>query len=99
MTDLTVAKNIIAQLGGQQFVLMTGCDKFVGDDNSVAFALRRNSSGGNHMKITLDPSDTYSIKIIRVTSRSIKTVHEESDVYCDQLANRFETLTGLYTHL
>lgn len=99
MTDLTVANTILAQLGGTRFAMMTGSENFIGSENSIGFKLKRNSSGGNHMKITLDASDTYTITIRRITTRSIKIVHEESDVYCDQLVNRFESLTGMYTSL
>jgi hypothetical protein len=52
-----------------------------------------------HVKIILDPSDTYTVKFIRVHGTKITTVSEHSDIYCDMLVELFENETGLYTHL
>jgi hypothetical protein len=42
MTDLTVAKTILAQLGGERFVMMTGATNFVGGADSLAFRVGSN---------------------------------------------------------
>lgn len=44
MSDLTVAQTILEQLGGREFVLLTGSRSFVGGDNFLSFALSPNKS-------------------------------------------------------
>ena len=41
MTDMTVAKTILAQLGGSRFVAMTGARHMAGDATSLSFGLPR----------------------------------------------------------
>ena len=54
----------------------------------------------NALRITLDPSDTYTMKFFKINPRklTVDTVREIEDVYCDQLTEIFERETGLYLH-
>ncbi len=102
-TDMTVAKTILEQLGGNRFVAMTGSRNFVGDTNSLSFRVVHAKDGINACQIKLDPSDTYTVRFYRVGDRRTgykhtdKSVHE--DIYFDQLQELFTRVTGLYTHL
>jgi hypothetical protein len=103
MSNLDVAKIILEQLGGGRFIAMTGARNFVGDATSLTFRLPKAKDGINAVKITLDPSDTYTVRFFRVGDRRTnyaitdKSVHE--DIYADSLQELFTRKTGLYTHL
>ena len=100
---MTIATEILNQLGGSRFVAMTGAKHLAvtGTGNGLAFQLPRRfaKSGINAVRIELLPSDTYQVKFIKFTSTSIKTVAEYDGIYCDQLVDLFERETGLFTHL
>lgn len=97
----TVALEIFHQLGATRFIAMTGAKNCSDIGNGMAFQLPANLTKNriNAVKIVLDPSDTYTVKFIKCTTKEIKTVSEHSGIYCDQLVDLFEQQTGLYTHL
>lgn len=111
MSDLRVANEIRRQLGGARFDVMTGCNTYIGTENSLTMNLTRNASKANRLKITLTAMDTYDMEFYRFTamrwnSKKLcyndpkKTVVKEfSGVCCDQLQDLFTQVTGLYTHL
>ena len=110
MSDLRVANTILEQLGGAQFIVMTGSKNFVGDDNSLTMRLARNKSKANMLKITLTPMDDYTVEFYRYTSAHFTrnynwidekrvTVKKLDGVYFDQLQRIFEDVTGLYTRI
>jgi len=102
-TDLSVAKTILEQLGGNRFIVMTGCKNFVGSETALTFRIPRAKDGINACEIKLEPSDTYTVRFYRVGDRRTgykhtdKSVHE--DIYNDSLVELFERVTGLFTHL
>ncbi len=99
---MTVANTILEQLGGRRFIVMTGAKNLSGEKNSLTFKIPKAKSGITHVKVTLDPSDTYTVRFIkqaRAPSFAITTVKEYSDIYADQLRDLFEHTTGLYTRL
>ena len=103
MNTKQVAETILDQLGGNRFVAMTGAKNFVyGDKDGVPY-LSMKLPRGKHMTIKLDPSDTYTMELAKISTRNFtfkKTVIEESShVYCDMLQNEFTRMTGLYTYL
>ena len=60
MTDATVANTILSQIGGTgRLVAMTGAKHFTYSDNSLSFQFK-GSRKTNALRITLDPSDTYT---------------------------------------
>ena len=108
---MKVAETILQQLGGNRFVAMTGAKNFVADGNTLRMSLPRNASKANRLYITLDASDTYTMRFFHYSParlnrktytwsddkvKEIKTLH---DVYCDQLQEVFIAVTGMYTHL
>ena len=94
--DQSVAKEILRQLGGNMFATMTGAKGFLFSDNSLTFKVGRNSKSVTAVSITLDPSDTYTVKFFTRGGKEKATV---SDVYADNLRIVFTTHTGLETSL
>lgn len=103
---------ILEQLGGKQFVVITGV-KNIGysGDNNLRMDLPRNISRANRLIISLQPTDTYKMTFRRFTPEKfdIKTfswceskdviIKEFENIYCDQLQDIFTQTTGMYTTL
>ena len=99
-TDMTVAKTILEQLGGNKFRMMTGAKHFGARDNSLSMRIGRNSSNSNYLKITLDSMDTYDMKFCKLTRKfEEKSVTEYNNIYNDMLTDQFTAHTGMYTSL
>ena len=98
MTDMTVAKEILRQLGGNKFRVMTGAKNFVGDEKSLTFRFPRQNNT-THMQITLNSLDLYDIKFFKILRYEVKIIKEIAGVYNDQLQEIFESHTGLRTRL
>jgi len=95
MTDLTVAKTILDQLGGARFVAMTGAKDFVGSADGVTFKVGPNPKRVSQVRVTLMPADVYAMTFFRTG----KPPQIETDVYCNMLDAVFTEHTGLYTRL
>ena len=109
-----VALTILQQLGGKQFLILTGT-KATLDGSCLRLKLVKNKSGANRMDISLNSNDTYDIsayhylpykcsfnkKTCEFTERAEKTtlIEQIEDIYCDMLKDIFEQLTGLYITL
>lgn len=101
MSDLTVANEIIRQMGGQKrLAIMTGAHTFVADDNSVQFKFK-GSRKANICKVTLDLMDTYTFQLYQFNNRTFDCpkVYELEGAYNDMLKSLFESETGLYLSL
>ena len=99
-TDMTVAKTILEQLGGNKFRMMTGAKNFGARDNSLSMRIGRNSSNSNYLTITLNSMDTYDMKFCKLTRKfEEKSVTEYNNIYNDMLTDQFTAHTGLYTSL
>jgi len=94
-----VAQEILNQLGGHKFVVMTGAKNLVKDKNSLMFKLPRAKDGINYVKITLNGKDLYDVEFGRIQGVNYKVKKEFNDIYNDQLVDIFEKTTGLYTKL
>ena len=99
MSNLTVAKTILEQLGGNKFRMMTGAKHLAGDENSLSMRIGRNSSNSNYLKITLNSMDTYDMKFYRLWRFEEKSVTEYNNIYNDMLTDTFTAHTGMYTSL
>lgn len=97
MSSLAVAETILEQLGGRRFIAMTGAKYLCGDSTSLQFTLpaRFSAQGINKVKITLDPSDTYTVCFYKVRRAELVLVKEVEGVYCDILKDVFTRTTGL----
>ncbi len=96
---MSIAKEILRQLGGNRFIAMTGAKNFLDHGNALSFKIGRNSSRANKVKVTLDPDDTYTVEFGRFQKLEYKTLETKSGVYNDMLQSIFTAYTGLDTHL
>ena len=100
---MEIAINILAQLGGNKFRVMTGAKNFLGGEDHLQFSLPRGfaSKGINKVKVTLLPSDTYKVEFLKFVPKTldVKTIAAYEGVYCDDLQRIFTKETGLDTHL
>ena len=87
-----IAEEIVRQLGGRRFILMTGAYDFVTLDSGVRFKL----PNGVIVEILLEPTDTYRVRFLKATG---EVISEYEDIYNDQLQELFTRETGLKTHL
>jgi len=97
-----VAKTILEQLGGNKFVVMTGAKNFINWGNGLSFKLpgaEFAKQGINYVKITLDPSDTYTMEFGRTRGSEYKVINTHNNIYFDVLQEVFTRETGLETHL
>lgn len=106
MSDrLYVARTILAQLGGNRFVTMTGASEFKGDEQSLRFRLPRDpgyvKNGIDLVTIVLEPTDLYTMRTYKTQSNGDEPtlIDEEEMLYCDMLESLFTDLTGLNTRL
>jgi len=94
---MEIAKIIIEQLGGIHFRMLTGATRFLCGDTWLMFSLPSDltNNGIDAVKVTLTPADVYTVEVL-VRGVVIETIE---DVYCDQIRDLFEKVTGLYTSL
>lgn len=94
---LDVANTIRDQIGSRAFYMM-GAKNLLGSPDSLAFQIR-GSMNVNRISITLDPSDTYTVRFVRVRGLKVKEVATVENVYADALKPVIEKHTGLYLSL
>ena len=104
METKQIAETILQQLGGNQFVAMTGAKNFgyevrKNGNPSLSFKIGKNSANINHVRIELNSMDLYEIEFIKVRKLIPTIVKKYSGVYDDMLQTLFTNTTGLYTHL
>lgn len=98
MTDLTVAREILNQLGGNMFRMMVGAHSLVGSDNSLTVGFK-GSRKWNKVKIELTPMDVYKVTFYKIGPKTFKESTPHEEIYNDNLRELFERETGLYTSL
>ena len=94
----TTAKTILQQLGGNQFIMMTGAKHFATNGNNLSMKIARNRAG-NYFIVTLNGMDLYDLEFILVHGAKRTVKKEFKNVYFDELKDRFEEATGLYVTL
>jgi hypothetical protein len=95
-----VANTILAQLGGNRFVAMTGAKQFLSTKDGLRFSLpsRFAKDGINKIEISLTPWDTYNIKFYKVgpgPEYKVTKISEVDNTYADNLRNIISERTGL----
>lgn len=100
---MQVAQTILAQLGGQRFVVMTGARNLVSDAHCergcLSFKVGKNAKGVTHVRITLQADDLYRVETLKVRGMTITPVADVRGVYADKLRATFTAATGLDTSL
>jgi len=96
---MEIAQNILRQLGGNQFLAMTGAYNLLDIGSGLSFKLKQRSV--NYVKITLNAMDTYDVLFAKINTKSweVKEVAQFEGLYADQLRPTFTQVTGLYTKL
>jgi hypothetical protein len=104
---MAIANEIIRQLGGRKFTVMTGAKDYMAIENGLTFRIPDTlaKSHINRIRVILDPSDTYTVSFWNYRKQripgppSMKKIAEHSMVYHDQLQSIFTAETGLDTRL
>jgi uncharacterized lipoprotein YehR (DUF1307 family) len=99
---MTIAQTILAQLGGGVFCMMTGAKEMVASETALRIKIGRFAGvKTTHVKVTLDPCDTYTIETMRWNGRKLEmqAIDKMSGVYCTDLRRAFTSMTGLDTSL
>jgi hypothetical protein len=101
---MNVADIILAQLGGNRFIAMTGAKNFLQDKRNLQFDLPRGTTKNKatRVQVTLiTDKDTYTVDFHSWNGRKFEFKHVATieDVYADNLQTVFTQHTGLYTHL
>jgi hypothetical protein len=99
---MTIAQTILAQLGGNRFIAMTGA-KCSADTRALIVKLPRSAV----VVIELTPADLYKVKFGKLATMqqifkgadAVKWKSEHDNVYADSLRALFEENTGLATSL
>ena len=94
---MTIASQILQQLGGNKFIAMTGATCY--SDGNTLVAKFKGSKIANIMYVTLNSMDTYDVKFCKFRGLDVKTIKEISGVYSDMLKPLFESTTFLRTSL
>ena len=96
--ELFVARTIMQQLGGTQFVVMTNA-RWMPDGKNGVFIKFKGSRKANRMSIKLNGKDLYDVKFYRVWGDKTSVVDEMNDAFAETLRPHFESVTGLRTKL
>ena len=95
-----VANTILDQLGGRQFIAMTGAKLLVATDQGIQFKLPAGALEGiNSVVINLNAQDTYDLYFHKIRGADVTERVVFYDVYADRLRERFTDATGLETSL
>ena len=98
------AGEMLKQLGGNRFIMMTGAKNFGVGPKGAGFKIGRNSKGVNFVRIDLK-NDLYNMEFIQLRKKrgsmdvNMKVLKRVKGVYADQLQSVFTKHTGMYTSL
>lgn len=93
-------KVIIQQLGGNQFIAMTGAKQFSFDKQRQVLGFKIGSGAKNkinYIEIELTGRDTYDIHFFKRGRYDVTPIDSVYDVYADMLQTTFTQYTGFYT--
>lgn len=99
-----IANEILNQLGGNRFIIMTGSKNFIAIERGltfkIGFAAHQKKNRATHCEIKLEWNDTYTVKFFYVRGfEPKKEISKHEEIYCNMLQTLFTEQTGLYTHL
>jgi len=101
-----IAQTIADQIGRRAMVMIGAKDLLAGD-NYLSMHVGRGPRGATHVRVVLEPDDTYTVESIAcrhvrhngIPELTRKVIASTSDIYAEQLCQAIETVTGLYTSL
>lgn len=101
MDTLAIANTILGQLGGSRFVAMTGAKNATAftretGEAALSFQLPRGTARKaiRFVRVTLTAADDYTVEFL---TGKLRVAASHEGIYADQLADLFESETGLYT--
>lgn len=96
-----VPLEIYRQLGSHKFLAMTGAKQLVGSEDALMFSLPASltKGRGNKFRITLMPTDTYKLELMKLRGVDVTWLDTREDIYADVLREVFTRMTGLDTSL
>ena len=102
--SLQVARTILEQLGGEKVLsVMIGAHSFTADGNGLVFKFKAKARCGiKAIKVTLDPSDTYTVEFYSqkgAPSFAVKCEARYTDTMSEDLVSLVEEATGLVLSL
>lgn len=91
-----IAMTSIDHLGGYKaLMVMVNARNFsYCDDGTLSFRISGNKEM-NFVRIKVNANDLYDLEGLYATAKGIKVVAEETDIFCEDLRDAFERLTGL----
>ena len=94
-------KQLLQQLGGNKFIMMTGAKNLAVDKakNTLHMKIGRNAKGVSHLRIKLTGADLYDMEFLQIRAGNIKVKAKVKGIYADQLQKMFTKHTGMYTSL
>jgi len=96
----TVASIILAQLGGNRFLAMTGAKNLLDHGNALSFRLGRGARDGiNYVKVALNADDLYDVEFVRLRGVDSWARGEALAVHAEDLRRVFTDRTGFETSL
>ena len=97
---MTIASQILQQLGGNKFIVMTGSKNFIGSEKGLTFKVGSGTKNKTtHVDIKLNGLDLYDVRFLKCSVKGVKVISEHNDIYFDMLRSLFTEQTGFYTNL
>jgi hypothetical protein len=95
VTELIVPQTILAQLGGESFVMTSGATGLVGSADNLTFKLSRNPKRVTHVRVTLTCDGLYDMTFFTIG----KGPQSHDGIHREMLQEVFGANTGLYSAL
>lgn len=96
----TTAQTILAQLGGNRFLTMTGAKQLVDMGDGLQFSIGLGASNkANKVVVRLSGLDLYEVTFYSIRGVNVAIKSQHSNIYGDRLAPLFTEQTGFDTHL
>jgi hypothetical protein len=94
-----VGQTIANQIGNKAFTMM-GAKNLMLTENGLQWKIGRNPKGVTHITVTLDPTNTYTVKFQKVgRNYKVTDIATFEDIYTYMLHTTIEQTTGLYLSL
>jgi hypothetical protein len=95
VTGLTVSQAILAQLGGESFVMTSGATGLVASADSLTFKLGRNPRRVTHVRVTVTHDGLYDMTFFTMG----KGPQSYDGIHGEMLKEVFDANTGLVRDL
>ena len=79
-----IAKEILRQIGGNKFIVMTGAYDIMTDKQGSLICKVKNAKY-NYIKITLNHNDLYDLELIKYSRSGILKKADLKDIFCEEV--------------